>query len=105
MTPAQALLAAWYARCGTSSGGDNLIAVNGSTYVISHPEKLGNGAIKGRIYRFAGRNGLADLGGYHIGADGSVIRLPDELRDTLPCVTPEQPEQRPWPSFDDQEAA
>lgn len=47
------------------------------------PERLANGAIRGRVYHF-GPGGLLDIGGYKIAADGTVAAFPDALRGALP---------------------
>ena len=75
--------AALLALCGTPLGGDNLIRVDGILYAIDpHPRELANGALVGRIHRFMGGS-FQDIGGFKIGADGSLTKCPDALRSAL----------------------
>lgn len=95
---AAATFHAWRLACLASGhgGGDNVLRVGAERYVIGEPRTLGNGALVGRIHRFA-TTGLSDVGGYKIGADGTVIDLPLEvLRKHLPAAAPAR---APEPSF------
>lgn len=90
-------LASWRAECGGRVGGDNVLHHAGRTFVLDpHPRALKNGAIEGRVFRF-GPTGLIDIGGYKIATDGTIDRLPDEVRDPLagPSVTAPLAEDQP----------
>lgn len=81
-----AIFAAWqdYAR-GHSLGCSNGFRHNGLFYSFdAHPRQLHNGALQGRIFRQARGESPQDIGGFKIGADGSIVALPEELRGVLP---------------------
>ena len=88
-TPAQATLASWVARCNTGgAGGDNLFKHNGRLYLLSAEQhEHANGAISGRVFKVtAGGAGLFDAGAFKVRQDGSVERVPEELRDVLTAI-------------------
>lgn len=89
-------LASWYALAIKSSGCNNLLDTGTDKYVIdSRPHLLANGAVQGRMFRF-GPHGCADIGGFKIAADGTVLACPDEMRPLLPGAK-SQPQQEGQP--------
>lgn len=68
-----------------SSGCTNGLQLDGVFYSWdAHPRQLANGAVQGRVY--AKRRGALgrDIGGFKIGADGTVLKIPRELAGVLP---------------------
>lgn len=83
MPSAAETFAVWLARCGTPIGGKNVLRVGGRLYVLQvTPERLQNGGLRGRAYVHNGR-GFEDIGAYHIGRRGEVLRCPAVLLATL----------------------
>lgn len=78
------------------AGAINLVKVDGVIYSWdARPRRLKNGALEGRVY--AQRRGEAprDIGGFKIGADGHVLKIPPELAAVLPGCANATTEEEP----------
>jgi hypothetical protein len=101
-------LAAWKDAARSSTGGDNLLRIDGVSYSFdAHPRALGNGALMGRTYRQRRGELSQDIGGFKIEPDGRVSAIPAELRDALPLAAPAPQPDRLAAAFslDDVEAS
>lgn len=79
---AEKRLQAWASVCRS---GINVLTVDGVCYTWdAHPRRLKNGALEGRVYAQHRGEPPRELGGYKIGADGAVLKLPAALAGVLP---------------------
>lgn len=79
---AEKRLQAWAAVCASAI---NVLTVGDVCYTWdAHPRRLKNGALEGRVYAQHRGEAPRDIGGYKIGADGAVLKLPAALTGVLP---------------------
>lgn len=80
---AEKRLQSWAYTC--KNGSTNVLSVDGVVYSWdAHPRLLKNGALEGRVYAQHRGEAPRDIGGYKIGADGAVLKLPAALTGVLP---------------------
>lgn len=71
-------------------GAMNLLNVGPATYAWdTAPREQKNGAVIGRVYVQRPGEVFRDIGHYKIAADGSVVEVPEVLREFLVAAPPE----------------